>query len=67
VKIYCYQNGFLHQKVMLLGGEAFAAEVETMLDDNFSNSRQVYASDYTEASFWFKLIVRVSRLLARIQ
>ena len=94
VKIYRYQKGFLHQKVMLvddrfatigtvnfdnrsmrlnfeitmlLGSETFAGEIEQMLVEDFSNSHQVHASDYTEASFWFKLIVRVSRLAAPIQ
>lgn len=94
VKIFRYQKGFLHQKVMLIDDEAatigtvnfdnrsmrlnfeitmligdkdFAKEVEAMLAEDFANSHQVHATDFSEASFWFKLVVRVARLLAPIQ
>jgi len=94
VKIYRYQNGFLHQKVMLvddtfssigtvnfdnrsmrlnfeitmlIGDKDFANEVEVMLEEDFANSRLASAKDYTEASSWFRLKVRVCKLLAPIQ
>ena len=94
VKIYRYQPGFLHQKVMLIDDHSaaigtanfdnrsmrlnfevtmllvdrdFAREVEAMLVKDFANSREIAATDYTEASFWFRLAVRVARMLAPIQ
>ncbi len=94
VKVFRYQPGFLHQKVMLIDDSAaaigtanldnrsmrlnfevtmlivdpdFAAEVEAMLEHDFTNSRQVRATDYTEASLWFRLSVRAARLLAPVQ
>jgi cardiolipin synthase len=94
VKMYRYQPGFLHQKVMLIDDDAaaigtanfdnrsmrlnfeitmllvdpaFARRVETMLVEDFANSREVTAADYKEASFWFRVLVRVSRLMAPLQ
>jgi cardiolipin synthase len=94
VKIYRYQPGFLHQKVMLIDDDTaaigtanfdnrsmrlnfevtmllvdreFAGNVEKMLQQDFANSREVSASEYTEASLWFRLVVRVARLLAPVQ
>ncbi len=94
VKIYRYQPGFLHQKVMLIDDDAaaigtanfdnrsmrlnfevtmllvdedFARDVEVMLEKDFANSRKTSATEYTEASLWFRLVVRVARMLAPIQ
>ena len=94
VKIYRYQPGFLHQKVMLIDDDAaaigtanfdnrsmrlnfevtmllvdedFARDVEVMLEKDFANSRKISATEYTEASLWFRLVVRVARMLAPIQ
>ena len=94
VKIYRYQPGFLHQKVILVDDEfaavgtanldnrsfrlnfeitialadaLFAAEVRTMLDEDFANCRLVKSEDLTNRSFWFRLAVSVSRLMAPIQ
>ncbi len=94
VKIYRYQPGFLHQKVMLIDDEAaaigtanldnrsmrlnfeitmlllgkdFAGKVEKMLMDDFSNSKLASQSEYTERALPFRLLVRVSRLLAPVQ
>ncbi len=94
IKIYRYQPGFLHQKVMLVDDSAsvigtanfdnrsmrlnfevsmlivdkeFASKVETMLREDFSNSRKVSAEEYTDASRAFRFAVRVARLLAPIQ
>ena len=94
IKIYRYQPGFLHQKVMLIDDDVaaigtanldnrsfrlnfeiitlfidrpFAENVEKMMEDDFANCTQVSAADYTSRPFWFRLAVRVSRLLAPIQ
>jgi cardiolipin synthase len=94
VRIFRYQPGFFHQKVMLVDDNAaaigtanldnrsmrlnfevtmllvdqdFARDVEAMLEEDFADSREVHATDYTEASLWFRLTVRVARLLAPIQ
>ena len=52
---------------MLLVDKDFARDVEAMLEDDFAKSRQVSATEYTEASLWFRVAVRVARLLAPIQ
>ncbi len=52
---------------MLLVDEKFASQVEAMLKDDFAISREVKAAEYTEAPLWFRLTVRVARLLAPIQ
>lgn len=94
VRIFRYQPGFLHQKVMLVDDDSaaigtanfdnrsmrlnfeitmllvdkeFAGEVEKMLEDDFAKSREVAASEYTQASLWFRLMVRLARLLAPVQ
>jgi cardiolipin synthase len=94
VKIYRYQPGFLHQKVMLIDHESsvigtanfdnrsmrlnfevsmliidreFAREVEAMLKEDFANSQRALATQYTEASLWFRVAVRAARLLAPVQ
>jgi len=94
IKIYRYQPGFLHQKVMLVDyhtatvgtanfdnrsmrlnfevtvmvvNKEFAAEVEEMLTADFSSSRQISATDFSNKSFLFRLAVRAARLLSPIQ
>ncbi len=94
VKIYRYQPGFLHRKVMLIDDDSavvgtanfgnrsmrlnfevtmllidkdFARDVEAMLERDFANSREVTAKEYTEAPLWFRLVVRIARMLAPIQ
>ena len=52
---------------MLLIDKEFARDVEVMLEQDFANSRRASATEYTEASLWFRLAVRVARLLAPIQ
>lgn len=52
---------------MLLVDKEFARDVEVMLEQDFANSRRASATEYTEASLWFRLAVRVARLLAPIQ
>lgn len=94
VKLFCYQKGFLHQKVMLIDerlaavGTAnldnrsfrlnfeitafcadpqFVAEVDAMLTQDFSNSREAKLEDITLKPFYFRAAVRAARLLAPIQ
>ncbi len=52
---------------MLFADAQFARQVAAMLEDDFADSREVFAAEYTEAPFWFRLIVRVARLMAPIQ
>jgi cardiolipin synthase len=94
MKVYRYQRGFMHQKVMVVDdrlasvGTAnldnrsfrlnfeitaisddpkFAGEVAEMFERDFAQCEQVGPEDLEDRSFWFKLGVRVSRLMAPIQ
>lgn len=94
VKLYRYEAGFLHQKVLVMDDslatvgsanfdnrsfrlnfectgvihdKGFNAEVAAMLEQDFSNSRRVEISDYTEKGYLFRLTVKLARLLAPIQ
>ena len=53
--------------VMGFADHVMAEKVEAMLENDFANSHQVSQGEITEASFWFRLRVRVARLLAPIQ
>lgn len=44
----------------------FIKEVETMLRNDLAHSRKVRLEEYTERSFWFRLLVRFSRLLSPV-
>jgi cardiolipin synthase A/B len=90
IKLYRYQHGFMHQKVILmdhdlagigttnldnrsfflnfevmgfLTSSTFITSVETMLLNDISDSRLVDFSEYDRKPIWFRLIVRLSRLL----
>jgi len=94
VKIYRYQPGFLHHKVMLVDDElaavgtanldnrsfrlsfeitivvndpGFAGELEAMFRDDLARCRQIDPGELTARPLWFRMAVRVSRLLAPIQ
>ncbi len=94
VKLFRYQRGFLHQKVMLIDSRLaavgtanldnrsfrlnfeitgfstdakFVGEVETMLEEDFSGSREVKLEEFTEKPFIFRAACRAARLLAPIQ
>jgi len=94
VKFYRHQDGFLHQKVMLIdhsfatvgtanfdnrsfrlnfeitalvADDAFAAEVEHMLDADFSKSRLMEPGEYDRKPWWFRFAVKLARLTAPIQ
>jgi cardiolipin synthase A/B len=93
VKLYRYEPGFMHQKVILVdrilagvgtvnldnrsfflnfemtafvSDSDFINSVEQMLLDDLEVCRRVKLSEYDRKSFWFKLAVQVSRLLAPI-
>ena len=93
VKLYRYQDGFLHQKVMLvddylssigtanldtrslrlhfeisfwIADQGFAAEVERMLEEDFSRCRLVTMSEIDGRALAFKVAVRLARLLAPV-
>ena len=93
IEFYRYQDGFIHEKVMLvdnalsaigtanfdnrsfrlnfeitalIGDQAFASNVEHMFNDGFAVSRQMQPGDYDAKPFWFKLAVRVCRLMSPV-
>lgn len=94
IRMFRYQPGFLHQKVMLIDDHSssigtsnldnrsmrlnfevtmllvsrqFALEVEAMLERDFANSKEVFATEYTERSLPFRFLVRLCRLAAPVQ
>lgn len=52
---------------ILFSSKKFADKVEDMMIEDFSNSFQITEEDYTKKPFWYKLAVKVARLLAPIQ
>jgi cardiolipin synthase len=52
---------------MVFYDAALAQDVAVMLERDFANSEPFAASELTGASFWFRLKVRVARLLAPVQ
>jgi cardiolipin synthase len=93
VKLYRYQPGFMHQKVILcdhliagvgtvnldnrsfslnfeislfVASDQFIGDVEAMLLADLKLARQVALHEYEQRHLWFKLWVRVFRLLAPI-
>ena len=46
---------------------AFAQQVAAMLENDFANSKPAAASELTEAGFFFRLKVRIARLMAPVQ
>lgn len=94
VRVYRYQPGFLHQKVMLIDQAAasvgtvnldnrsfrlnfeitaflpdrhFAAQVERMLEEDFSHCREISVEEVTSRPLWRKLMSRAAYLMAPIQ
>ena len=51
---------------MLVHDREFAAEIKEMLEADFDRSRPVVRNDFERRSFFFKLAVKFSRLLAPI-
>lgn len=52
---------------MLLIDKGFAREVEAMLEEDFANSKQVSATEYTEKSLLYRFWIRACRLTAPVQ
>ena len=94
VKIYRYQPGFMHHKVILaddhlaavgtanldnrsfrlnfeimvlVDDPSFAREVAEMFERDFERCRQAHPEDLLRRSFWFKVAVRVARLMSPVQ
>ena len=94
VRSFRYQNGFIHEKVMLIDDDlscvgsanmdnrsfrlnfeillvtkdrTFADSVEKMFERDFSNSVEIPSDEFTAKPFHFRLMSKVSRLLAPIQ
>jgi cardiolipin synthase len=94
VKLYRYQDGFLHQKVMLIDDSVatvgtanfdnrsfrlnfeitaivadrdFAAEVEAMLEEDFSKSRVMERDEYDRKPWYFRFGVELARLTSPVQ
>ena len=94
VKLFRYQRGFLHQKVMLVDdrlasvGTAnldnrsfrlnfevtafvsdaeFIQQVRSMLDEDFSGSREVEMEDFSKKPFFFRAACRAARLMSPLQ
>ncbi|CAH2791741.1 MAG: Cardiolipin synthase, bacterial type ClsA [uncultured Paraburkholderia sp.] len=93
VRIFRYQPGFLHQKVVLIDSVAaaigsanldnrsfrlnfeimvltvdpgFAAEVETMLLNDFARSLEIDRNEYRQASALRRVLMHVARLFAPV-
>lgn len=92
-KVYRYQGGFMHQKVLLMDDQlagvgtanfdnrsfrlnfeitllvndpAFAAQVETMLEQDLQRSRQVGLEEFDSKPVWFPLGMAIARLFAPV-
>jgi len=93
IRVFRYQPGFLHQKVVLIDSAAaavgsanldnrsfrlnfeimvltvdrgFALEVETMLLDDFAESREIDRREYRNAPAWRRMLMHVARLFSPI-
>ncbi|MEX3852904.1 cardiolipin synthase [Paraburkholderia sp. BR10923] len=93
IRIFRYQPGFLHQKVVLIDSNAaaigsanldnrsfrlnfeimvltvdrgFALEVETMLLDDFAESREIDRDEYRKANALRRMLMHVARLFSPI-
>lgn len=94
IRLFRYNRGFLHQKVILIDDRlaaigtanldnrsfrlnfeitafspnpVFVQQIARMLDADFEHARQVELSDFSERSFFFRVLCRAARLLAPIQ
>lgn len=52
---------------MLFVDRPFADKVKEMLEDDFSKCRQLTDKDYHQKPFWFKIAVRIAKLMSPIQ
>ena len=53
--------------IMGIDGAEFAGKMEKMFEEDFSNSTELDSNTFAKKSFLFRLLARVSRLLAPIQ
>jgi cardiolipin synthase len=94
IKIFRYQPGFMHHKVVLVDdhlaavgtanldnrsfrlnfeitalvdNHEFAGQVEAMLRRDFENCKLAAREDLTQRRWWFKVAVRVARLMSPLQ
>jgi cardiolipin synthase len=52
---------------IVVDDRSFASQVEEMLDRDFAKSTLAEPEDLANRSFWFRLAVRVARLMAPLQ
>ena len=94
VRAFQYQQGFLHQKVVLVDsdrayvgtanfdnrsfhlnfeitvmvkGQQFAAEVESMLNDDFKHCLPLTGDDLAQRNVVFRSLIKLSQLFSPIQ
>jgi cardiolipin synthase len=52
---------------LLFGDDTFAAEIRRMLVEDMRRCREVTARELTEKPLWFKMAVKIARLMAPVQ
>jgi len=94
IELWRYQDGFLHQKALLVDDRlagvgsvnvdyrsfhlnfelvvmvtdtAFSAQVEAMMQQDFSRARKIDLTEYCQRPWWFKTAVRLARLLSPVE
>jgi cardiolipin synthase len=50
--------------MLIFADRSFAAEVSTMLENDFKNCRQATTADIAGRTIWFHFAVRLARLMA---
>ena len=55
------------EMTLLFRSRSFAGEVEEMLKKDFENCNLISTADYNSKPFWYKLAIRLSRLMAPLQ
>jgi len=53
--------------VVMVTDSEFAAQVESMIKEDFARSRRVDLAEYRDRPWWFKTAVRLARLLSPVQ
>ena len=53
--------------VVMVNGNPFCAEMETMLKQDFARARLVDLAEYHQRPWWFKLAVRLARLFSPVE
>jgi cardiolipin synthase len=52
---------------VIVDDEGFASDVAAMFENDFTRCRLAKPEDLAHRSFWFKLAVRIARLMAPVQ